>query len=327
MRLDAAAAAERPARLPAIDALRGVAIAAMVVYHFAWDLRFFGFTSADVAGDLGWRLFARAIAGSFLALVGVSLVLATRNGLRPNRFLRRLAMIAAAAAAVTVATRVIFPESYVFFGILHAIALFSVLGLAFVRAPLGVVVAAALFCFLAPRFMSGGLFDHPALLFVGLASYDPRSNDFVPIFPWFGVVLAGIAAARLAPRLWPERSAVRFPGGSTALTPLAWAGRHSLVIYLLHQPLLFGLVYLAAQIAPPNLAGFESSYVENCAVSCAGSGIEEPACRAACRCLVERSRAEELWAGVVRNSLSEEETQLYFKLADQCRDAHAPQAR
>jgi uncharacterized membrane protein len=319
MSLDVAAAAERPARLPAIDALRGVAIAAMVIYHFAWDLRFFGFTSADVAGDLGWRLFARAIAGSFLALVGVSLVLATRNGLRPGRFLRRLAVIIAAAAAVTIATWIIFPDSYVFFGILHAIALFSVLGLAFVRAPVPVIVATALFCFLVPRFVSGGLFDYPALLFVGLASYAPRSNDFVPIFPWFGIVLAGILAARLAPPLRPERFGAGFAGGSTALTPLAWAGRHSLVIYLLHQPLLFGLVYLAARITPPDLAGFEASYVESCAASCAGSGTEEPTCRAACECLVGRTKAENLWGGVVQNSLSDEETQLYFELAEECR--------
>jgi uncharacterized membrane protein len=319
MSLDVAAAADRPPRLPTIDALRGIAIAAMVVYHFSWDLRFFGFISADVAGDLGWRLFARAIAGSFLALVGVSLVLATRNGLKPGRFLRRLAVITAAAAAVTIATRIIFPESFVFFGILHAIALFSVLGLAFVRAPVPVVVAAALFCFLAPRLVSGGLFDHPALLFVGLASYAPRSNDFVPIFPWFGVVLAGILAARLAPRLRPGRFGADFAAGSTALAPLAWAGRHSLVIYLLHQPLLFGLVYLVAQITPPSLAGFEASYVESCSASCAGSGTEEPACRAACQCLVERSKAENLWAGVVQNSLSDEEVQIYFDIAEECR--------
>src|SRR5688572_15752760 len=140
--MEPAAAASRPARLPAIDAARGVAIVAMVVYHFAWDLGFFGFISADVGGDLGWRIFARSIAGSFLALVGVSLVLATRNGLNRGRFLRRLGVIAAAAAAITLVTRIVFPETYIFFGILHAIAVSSVLGLAFVRAPILLVAAA-----------------------------------------------------------------------------------------------------------------------------------------------------------------------------------------
>jgi uncharacterized membrane protein len=66
VRIDPPAAASRAPRLPWLDAARGIALAAMVVYHFSWDLRFFGYISADVAGDLGWRIFARCIAASFL---------------------------------------------------------------------------------------------------------------------------------------------------------------------------------------------------------------------------------------------------------------------
>ncbi len=319
MRIDAAAAAGRQVRLPAIDAARGVAIVAMVVYHFAWDLGFFGFIGADVGGDLGWRIFARSIAGSFLALVGVSLVLATRNGLRRGRFLRRLAVIAASAAAITVATRIVFPDTYIFFGILHAIAVSSVLGLAFVRAPILLVGAAALFCFLAPRLLAGPAFDHPALLWLGLASYHPRSNDFVPIFPWFGAVLCGIAAARLAPLL-PLHGLAHWSDGF-ARRLLVWAGRHSLGIYLIHQPVLFGLVYLVAQVAPPDRAGFEPAYLESCAASCVESGVGESICRRTCACLVERTKSEELWDGLVRNDLSDDETRRYFDLAAECRQA------
>src|SRR5687767_1474691 len=110
MRLDAPAATAPAARLAWIDAARGIAIVAMAVYHFSWDLRFFGFIAADVAADPGWRAFARLIAGTFLALVGVSLVLSTRHGFDPRRFLRRLGIIAAAAMAITVVTRFVFPE-------------------------------------------------------------------------------------------------------------------------------------------------------------------------------------------------------------------------
>src|SRR3954454_3249220 len=85
--IDAASAAS-PRRLPWIDAARGIAIAAMVVYHFSWDLRHFGFIAVDVTEQPGWRLFARVIAGSFLALVGVGLVLATRRGFNWSRLLR-----------------------------------------------------------------------------------------------------------------------------------------------------------------------------------------------------------------------------------------------
>jgi uncharacterized membrane protein len=320
VRLEPSAAASPSARLPWLDAARGIAILAMVIYHFSWDLRYFGFIAADVAGDLGWRIFARLIASSFLALVGVSLVLATRNGLRLDRYLRRLALIVVAAGGITLVTWFAFPESYIFFGILHAIAVSSVLGLAFVRAPVLMVLAAALFCLAAPPLFAGPAFDAPALLWLGLATYQPRSNDFVPLFPWFGIVLLGIAAARLAPLLRDANDRLQHfrPG---AVRPLAWAGRHSLGIYLVHQPLLFGLVYLAAQVAPPSFAGFEPSYVESCTTFCAETGMDERMCRRTCECLVERTKAEGLWGGVMRNDLGKAETARYQALADLCRAA------
>jgi uncharacterized membrane protein len=158
-----------------------------------------------------------------------------------------------------------FPGEFIFFGILHAIAVSSVLGLAFLRVPIPVVIAAALFCFLAPALIAGAFFDEPALVWLGLSTYRPRSNDFVPLFPWSGVVLCGVAAARLAPRLWPAGQTL--PQIRLARS-LSWAGRHSLPIYLIHQPLLFGLVYLAAQIAPPEPIGFAAWHMETCTSQC-----------------------------------------------------------
>ena len=308
------------ARLPLIDAARGTAILAMAVYHFSWDLQFFGYIAADVTRDLGWRIFARLIAGSFLFLVGVSLVLATRAGFDRKRYLRRILLVSGAAAAITAATYVAFPDSFIFFGILHCIAVSSVLALPFLRWPVPAAIAAAAFCFVAPQFLSGPVFDHPALIWLGLATYFPRSNDFVPIFPWFGVVLAGVACARLALRFRPEAlNAASF--GSRAPWPLVWAGRHSLAIYLLHQPVLIGILYLAAQIRPPELTGFETSYVESCTASCVASDIDAGHCAATCGCLVERTKAEELWAPLIRDRLSPDQVSRYYGLADECRAA------
>ena len=328
MRIDSpAAAAARPGRLPWLDAVRGVAFTAMAIYHFAWDLGYFGYIAVDVTVDLGWRIFARSIAGTFLALVGVSLVLAARNGLNRARFVRRLGVVAASAAGVTVVTWLIFPEMFVFFGILHSIALSSVLGLAFVGAPVPAIAAAAGFSFVAPWLLSAPFFDAPALLWLGLFTERPRSVDYVPIFPWFGVVLTGMVAARLAPALArhirPSRG-LSGPGRlvrlrARLLGALAWAGRNSLALYLIHQPLLFGLVYLAAQVAPPDLAAFEPAYLESCRASCVESGVGENLCQETCACLVERAKAEELWDGLVRNALSEDQTLRYFALAAECR--------
>jgi uncharacterized membrane protein len=325
MRIDAPSAASPSARLPLIDAARGVAVAAMIVYHFSWDLRYFGFITADVADEFGWRIFARLIAGSFIFIAGVSLVLATRNGLNLRRYLTRLAILVGAAAAITVATWFVFPDNFIFFGVLHHIALASVLGLVFIRAPLPLVIAASALCFVIPALLAGPAFDHPALVWLGLASYFPRTNDFVPVFPWFGVALAGMATARLAPAIPAGAqlvSAIRRYGERTP-RKLLWAGRHSLAIYLLHQPILFGLVYLAAEIAPPDLLGFEPAFVESCAASCTESGPEAGICRQTCECLADRSQAEGLWGDLMRETLGQEQTRRYFELADACRAAPA----
>jgi len=314
-----AAAASPRARLPLLDAARGIAVAAMVVYHFSWDLRYFGYIASEVEDGLGWRIFAHAIAGSFLFIVGVSLVLASRRGIDWRRYLKRLGVIVASALAITIATWFTFRETFIFFGILHNIALASVLGLAFLRAPVAVTIAAAIFCFVAPFFLASPIFDHWALVWIGLSTTLPRTNDFVPLLPWFGAVLLGIAAAELWPRLGLDRrmdwSAVQIPA------PLLFVGRHSLLIYLLHQPILFGVMDYAAKIFPPDLLGFEPAFVESCEVNCAESEVDVEICRRTCSCVADRTQEEGLWRGMMQQNLSVEAEMRYFTLVDQCRAA------
>lgn len=311
-------AAQKATRLPIIDAARGVAVLAMIAYHFSWDLRYFGYIAADVEGALPWRIFAHATAGAFLFLVGVGLVLSTRRGLNWKRYLRRLGVIAAAAAAITAVTWFIFPDSYIFFGVLHHIAVASVLGLLFLRMPVAFVVGATLASFLAPVLLAAPLFDTPALMWLGLGTYFPRTNDYVPLFPWFGAVLAGIATTRLwllyGPRDLPVANA-RLPSA------LLWAGRHSLLIYLLHQPLLFGAVYAVSEISPPDYLAFENAYLRTCVDSCVDSGIADNVCQKTCACAAERSQEAGLWAGLMRQSLAIDQERRYFGIVDACRAA------
>jgi len=306
------------ARLPLIDAARGAAVVAMVIYHFSWDLRYFGYIAADVEGALGWRMFAHATAGAFLFIVGVSLVLASRGGFDSRKFLRRLGTIVAAALTITVVTWLMFPDSYIFFGVLHHIALASVLGLAFLRLPILIVIAAAIACFFAPPLLAAPIFDRPALLWIGLETEFPRTNDFVPLLPWFGMALLGIAAARL----WPILVRKNYP--VLRLRPpwqLVWAGRHSLLIYLLHQPILFGSVYAFAQIHPPDLLAFESSYLETCVASCVESEVEADICKKTCACAAQRSQASGLWSSLMRQTLTPDQEERYFELVNECRAA------
>jgi uncharacterized membrane protein len=232
-----------PFRLPLVDLARGVALLAMAVYHFFWDLEFFGLADLGVTENMLWIAFARAIAASFLALVGLGLVLGHTNGVKLKPFLRRLAIIVAAAAAITGLSYFADPDGIIWFGILHCIAVSSVIGLLFLHLPVIVVILAGMACIAAPYVATSPVFNGLGWIWLGLAQDVIPSNDYNPLLPWFGYVLLGIAAARLfPPEKWPF-----WQPRSIASRALCFAGRHSLIVYLVHQPLLMGTVWLAAQ--------------------------------------------------------------------------------
>lgn len=304
--------------MPIVDVARGCALVAMFVYHFAWDLSFYGFIETNVVTHSWWSAFAHGIAGSFLALVGVSLVLAHRTGLRTGAFLRRLAVVAAAAAAITLGTWIALPEGFIFFGVLHCIAVASVLALPFLRLPVIAALVAAAFCFAAPSLLSMPLFDAPWLRWLGLMTYPPRTNDYVPIFPWFGMVLLGVAAARIVLAGWPEAPFLRRPRTGVAARLLIWGGRHSLPLYLVHQPLFFGALYLASLAFTPGIEAQTASFMNNCTTSCVEPGRTAEVCEHACDCVAGGLKANGLWEQTRRGRLSEAESQRVAALARSC---------
>ncbi|WP_225768138.1 heparan-alpha-glucosaminide N-acetyltransferase [Inquilinus sp. Marseille-Q2685] len=288
----------RPGRLPVIDLLRGLALLAMALYHLSWDLTFFRFVDWDLQGDAGWIAARYLIAGSFLALVGVGLVLWDVQGRDWRRWAIRLAKVVAGAAAVTAATRVAIPDQFIFFGILHCIAVASILGLLFLRLPPTANFVLGLAVIALPILWRSALLDHPWLLWTGLGTQPPRSNDYEPLFPWFGPVLLGIALAR-----WWLRA--RAPGGTVdgdiPGRPLRWAGRHSLAVYLVHQPLLIGLLLLVGmalgrdpwEMLSP--APDPAPLLIDCQVQCEQQGGGTETCHAYCGCMVDGVRAQSLW--------------------------------
>jgi len=231
-----------------LDWARGVAIVAMVLYHATLDLGpfLFDLISINAAEDQPLVLAARLIAGSFLFIVGVSLVLAHRSGFRPRPFARRLAILVGAALLVTIATRLALPDTYVRFGILHAIVAASILGIAFLRAPIWLLVVAAAAVFTAPSLFSDPVFNGSAWIWLGLSTNEPAMMDYVPILPWLGPTLFGMAFMKTALSLgWDQRLAEWQPHAMLSRW-LIVAGRWSLPIYLVHQPILIGIIYLIA---------------------------------------------------------------------------------
>lgn len=234
-RIDPAAAVTRKPRILWLDAARGVGIIAVVVYHAAFDLTFFGYVDWPVGTHPLWRAFAAAAASTFVFLVGVSLVVAHREGIRWRAFLRRLAIIVVAAGAVTVGTMFVMPVP-IYFGILHAIATFSVLALPFLRLPVLVTLLVAVVVFALPFVGRSEIFAGAWAYPLGLAPVAPLAFDYEPIFPWFSVTLLGVVVGRLMPVRPPPANPER------VWTALAWLGRYSLIIYLVHQPILFAIL-------------------------------------------------------------------------------------
>ncbi|MDI3336141.1 heparan-alpha-glucosaminide N-acetyltransferase [Defluviimonas aestuarii] len=237
-------ARQRRGRIAALDIARTVALIGMAIYHFTYDLEMFGYLTPGTAVTGFWAIFARLVAGSFLFLAGISLWLAHAQGIRWRPFVRRFAMIAGAALMVTLGTRIALPQTYVFFGILHSIAAASLVGLLFLRLPAAITIAVAACVFAISRLPHGPAFDVPLLWPLGLSTNAPPAIDYVPLFPWLAPFLAGLALAKLGTRtgLWSRLTHHSEPG------LLAWPGRHSLAIYLIHQPVLIGLVWAATQI-------------------------------------------------------------------------------
>jgi len=279
-------------RIELVDCARGFALAAMAVYHFTWDLDFFGYIDPGTSVTGGWRIFARCIAISFLFIVGFSLYLANGHGFRRKSYLRRLALIVAAALAITMVTMLATPEFFIFFGILHHIALASVLGLAFLRLPWLVIIASGVVAIALPYFIQGGVFDHEALWWLGFSTNVRPSSDYVPLFPLFGVVLFGIASAKLAERsgLTARMAALEWPD---RMPVLGWIGKHSLAFYLLHQPVLISLVWLFAQVSPPPEPDQGALFLNSCNAECVAFR-DETFCSAYCGCLLDKANANGL---------------------------------
>lgn len=232
-------------RLVAVDLARTVALCGMAVFHFTFDLEMFGHLPQGTTVTGGWAVFARVVAGSFLFLAGVSLILAHGEGVRWPSFWRRFARIVAAAALVSGATLVALPQAFIFFGILHAVAFGSLMGVLLIRLPWPVLLGLAGAVLWVNEVVALEALNPRWLVWTGLGERFPLTMDFVPVFPWMAAVLGGMAAARLAGRMgiW-----ARMGSGGPLAQRLSWPGRHSLAIYLLHQPILIALVWAGTQL-------------------------------------------------------------------------------
>jgi uncharacterized membrane protein len=309
-------AGQRSGRVDAVDCARGLALVGMAIYHLSWDFADFRLAPPILPFTPPMRLLSHTVASAFLALVGVSLALAHRKGLNQRAFWRRLAIVAGAAALVTLGSLAFAPTEPITFGILHCIAVASLVAGPFVIAPASASLAVGFVAIAAPFFIRSTLFDPPWLLWLGLGEALPNTLDWRPLLPWAGVVFLGLGVARLpglmerltAPKRW--RAALR-PSRA-----LCFAGRHSLPIYLVHQPILIGLLAALTAWGPLAPKPDRSAFLAACQHACVAEGRAAAECDTGCRCVadaVERSGDADRLATVTPERRAE-----LKRLADAC---------
>jgi len=287
------AATGSKARLQSIDVYRGIALAVMAAYHLAWDLNYYGFISTGIGVDPVWLGTQRSILGAFLLLSGASLMLANGGGIRWRSFWRREAILAVAALAVSGVTYLIFGPALAWFGVLHAIAVCSLLALPFLRAPIWIGILVAAGSIVVGIVFQSDAFDPQWLDWIGFARNIPDTADLVPIFPWFGVFLLGALGMRLV----RNATIVTWQSNALAVRGLGLLGRWSLLFYLLHQFVLFGIVMLAANMLntaeDTKIAGFTKSCTSQCL-----PGHDQAFCTAYCGCALDVTVRDNLWGAI-----------------------------
>lgn len=219
-----------------LDALRGLAIVWMALFHFGFDLAHFRLIEADFRRDPLWTTQRTLIVALFLFCAGIGQAVASAQRQGWPRFWRRWAQVAGCALLVSAGSALMFPRSWIFFGVLHGIAVMLIVarlsaGWGAWLWPLGALAIAL------PQFVKLPLFDAPMLQWVGLGTRKPVTEDWVPVLPWMGVLWWGLAAGRWLLRERPGWLQGALPA---AAAPLATLGRWSLSFYMLHQPVLIG---------------------------------------------------------------------------------------
>jgi uncharacterized membrane protein len=144
-----------------------------------------------------------------------------------------------------------FPATFIYFGILHFIFVASLVAMVALRAgaPGLVLMILGSLAIVVPWLWSSPVFDAPSLQWIGFMTHKPFTEDYVPLFPWLGVVLFGVAAGcflrgRMAKTTGAATAAGIWLDQNPLANGVAWMGRHSLLIYMLHQPVMLGALTL-----------------------------------------------------------------------------------
>ncbi|MFR8065615.1 MAG: heparan-alpha-glucosaminide N-acetyltransferase domain-containing protein [Acutalibacter sp.] len=239
-----------------LDTVRGVCILSMVAYHGMYDLvDIFGLPSAWYTGLPGY-IWQQSICWTFILLSGMCWQLSRHH-------VKRGLLLVGCGAAISLITWLAMPSQRILYGVLNLLGLSALLLIPldklFRKVPAWAGLGGALLLFALTKNVSRGslgfeglvLCQLPSWLYVtdllavaGFPSPGFWSTDYFPLLPWFFLFCAGYFLWRLLSQ--SERAKERLASG---VRPLSFLGRHSLIIYLAHQPVLMGVFLAVGQLA------------------------------------------------------------------------------
>ena len=239
-------------RFDTIDALRGLAIVWMTAFHFCFDLSQFGYIKQNFYADPFWTTQRAAIVSLFVFCAGLSQAIAIQQTQSSQRFWKRWAQVAGCALLVSAGSYWMYPKSFIYFGVLHGLALMLVIcrftaGWRLWLWPLGAIAIAMplIASYTHNMWASIDFFNEKAFNWLGLISRKPITEDYVPLLPWLGVMWWGMAFGQVLLKHRPRWLGQPLPA---QFTPIIWLGRRSLSWYMLHQPVMIGILMGVAAI-------------------------------------------------------------------------------
>jgi uncharacterized membrane protein len=238
-----------------VDSLRGLAIIMMITYHFLFDLSFFGVYPFEVNSGFLWY-FARITASTFIFLMGVSLTLSSSRaqitGIYDNsrlffKYLKRGIKIFSLGLLITVATYIFIPQEFIIFGVLHFIGISIILSYPFLKRKYLNLILGLSFI-ITGIYLGSYTFDFNWLVWLGFIPNTLQTVDYFPIFPWFGVVLLGLFSGRILYKNYKRQFKIPDLSKTYVVRIFSFLGKKSLIIYLIHQPVLIIILYLLGAV-------------------------------------------------------------------------------
>lgn len=247
-----------------IDFLRGFAVLLMLLYHFLYDLDFFGL--ADIQIRSGLILYAgRSSALLFILISGTALSISHSRALNKElsetgaencgkkaenllKYLKRGLKLYLMGLLLTGITWIFLPEEYIVFGILHFFGVSAVLVYPFLKYGKENLFFSLIFG-LSGFYLKGTTFGFSSLLWLGFTPENFRTIDYFPIFPWFGVLLAGVFLGNFLYATGKRQFEIPYTGKNPLFRLFSRAGQHSLIIYFIHQPIFLGFLFLSGLIS------------------------------------------------------------------------------